>query len=89
MTYVCPNGHAFPEFVAVECKCEECDAQVACVPSAVVIDLHTTIVDMRKAGDNLARRLSNAPGIDVMRSSDLGEWQRVAHIAPEINLEGE
>lgn len=30
--YSCPNGHVFPSPVAV--RCDECEASVACVPSA-------------------------------------------------------
>jgi hypothetical protein len=32
MTFVCPNGHPFPDLVAV--RCEHCRAEVTCEPMA-------------------------------------------------------
>ena len=34
---VCPNGHEFPRAVSV--KCEECEANVVCIPHAAGIEL--------------------------------------------------
>lgn len=39
--YVCPNGHAFPDAVAV--RCGECDATVVCEPASRGMALHAEI----------------------------------------------
>ena len=68
--HVCPNGHDFPQTVAV--RCAECDAQVACVPFAAFAELLRAADGEALYADELEDRIDQARllGAKWLRSSE-------------------
>jgi hypothetical protein len=56
--FACPNGHAFP--AAVEVDCSECDARVLCVPWADAKRLHEALESAEREAERLRAELEQA-----------------------------
>jgi hypothetical protein len=79
MTFRCPDGHEAKRVISVKCDHEDCPYEVSYVPVAKWKEISRQLEEVVKVGDALARNLSGAPGIDVMRSGILQEWKEAAH----------